>query len=51
MWMLSSNGTQVTIEYFLNLIKSQNPKISPSIFMMDHDHAQVNMIHAAFPQC
>jgi len=49
--MLSSNGMQVTIEYFLNLIKSQNPEISPSIFMMDRDHAQVNAIHAAFPQC
>src|SRR5216684_4641090 len=49
--MLSSNGMQATIEYFLNLIKSQNPEISPSIFMTDRDHAQVNAIHAAFPQC
>src|SRR5258707_5644235 len=49
--MLSFNGTQATIEYFLNLIKSQNPEISPSIFMTDLDHAQVNAIRAAFPQC
>ena len=49
--MLSSNGTQATIEFFLNLIKSQSPKISPSIFMMDRDHAQVNAIRTAFPEC
>ena len=49
--MLSSNGTQATIEFFLNLIKSQSPKISPSIFMMDHNHAQVNAICTAFSEC
>jgi MULE transposase-like protein len=50
-WMLSSNGTQATIEYFLNLVKAQSPGILPSIFMTDHDHAQVNAIRAAFPEC
>jgi MULE transposase domain len=50
-WMLSSNGTQATIQYFLNLIKGQNPGVSPSIFMTDRDQAQVNSIRATFPEC
>jgi hypothetical protein len=49
--MLSSNGTQATIEYFLSLIKAQSPGISPSIFMTDCDQAQVNAIRSVFPQC
>jgi hypothetical protein len=49
--MLSSNGMQATIEFFLNLIKSQSPNISPSIFMTDRNHAQVNAIRTAFPEC
>ena len=49
--MLSSNGTQATIQFFLNLIKAQTPDVSPSIFMTDRDHAQVNAIRASFPEC
>ena len=49
--MLSSNGTQATIEFFLNLIKARSPEIAPSIFMTDRDYAQVNAIRAAFPDC
>ncbi len=49
--MLSSNGMQVTIEFFLNQIKARSPEISPSIFMTDRDHVQVNAIHSAFPNC
>jgi hypothetical protein len=49
--MLSFNGTQATIEFFLNLVKARSPEITPSIFMTDRDHAQVNAIHSAFPQC
>jgi hypothetical protein len=49
--MLSSNGTQTTIEYFLRLVKAQSPGISPSIFMTDRDHAQENAICAAFSEC
>jgi MULE transposase domain len=50
-WMLSSNSTQLTIEFFLNLIKAQSPGISPSIFMTDRDQAQINAIRSAFPDC
>jgi hypothetical protein len=49
--MLSSNGTQATIEFFLNLIKAQSPAIVPSIFMTDRDQVQVNAIRSAFPEC
>ena len=49
--MLSSNGTQAIIEFFLNLIKAQMPEISPLIFITDHDYAQVNVICSAFPEC
>src|SRR5258708_25118986 len=50
MWMLSSNGTQATIEFFLNLIKAQSPAVLPSIFMTDRNHTQVNAIHTVFPE-
>jgi hypothetical protein len=49
--MLSSNGMQTTIEYFLRLVKAQSPGISPLIFMTDRDHVQENAICAAFPEC
>src|SRR5258708_34137027 len=49
--MLSSNGTQATIEFFLNLIKAQSPTVLPSIFMTDRDHTQVNAICTVFPEC
>jgi len=50
-WMLSSNGMQATIQYFLNLIKAQSSGVSPSIFMTDRDQAQVNSIWVAFSEC
>jgi hypothetical protein len=49
--MLSSNGTQATIQYFLSLIKAQSPEVAPSIFMTDRDQAQVNSIWVVFPEC
>ena len=49
--MLSSNGTYVTIKYFLDLIKAQSPDISPKIYMTDRDQAQVKAIRATYPDC
>ena len=49
--MLSSNGTYVTIKYFLDLIRAQSPDISPTIFMTDCDQAQVKAIRATYPSC
>jgi hypothetical protein len=48
-WMLSSNGTQVTIKYFIEFVKCQSPDVSPSIFMTDRDQAQVNAIRETYP--
>jgi hypothetical protein len=49
--MLSSNGTYVTIKYFLELIKAQSPDISPNIYMTDRDAAQVKAIRVTYPSC
>jgi hypothetical protein len=48
-WMLSSNGTQATIQFFLEFVKCQSPDVSPSIFMTDQDQAQVNAICDTYP--
>ncbi len=48
-WMLASNGTQATIKYFMTLIKSRSPEVSPTIFMTDQDQAQVNAIREVYP--
>jgi len=47
--MISSNGTEDTISYFLKLIRMQNRDISPEIFMSDKDHAQMNAIRRQYP--
>jgi hypothetical protein len=49
--MLSSNGTYMTIKYFLQIIKAQSPEISPNIYMMDRDQAQVKAIRTTYPGC
>jgi hypothetical protein len=49
-WMLSSSGTQATIQYFLKLIKGWSPTIYPSIVMTDCDRAQINAIQAVYPR-
>ena len=49
--MLSSNGTYVTIKYFLELIRAESPDISPSIYMTDRNQAQVKAIRAIYPTC
>jgi hypothetical protein len=48
-WMLSSNGTQATIQFPLEFVKCQSPDVSPSIFMTDQDQAQVNAICDTYP--
>jgi len=46
--MLSSNGTEATIKYFLNFVKTRNPEILPGIIMTDRDQAQMNAITAVY---
>ena len=47
-WMLSSNGMEATIKYFLNFIKTWNLEILPRIIMTDRDQAQMNAIMAVY---
>ncbi len=47
--MLSSNGTEATIQYFLNFVKTRSPEITPWITMSDRDQAQMNAIKAVYP--
>src|SRR6266852_6024047 len=49
--MLSSNSTQVIIQYFLNLIKAESSEIVSNMFMTDRVYAQVNSIQVVFPEC
>jgi hypothetical protein len=49
-WMLASNGTEVTIDYFLVLLRKANPSIKPRKFMSDKDWAQLNAIVRRYPE-
>ena len=48
--MLSSNSKYETITYFLQLIKSWNPKVQPAYLMMDCDRAQIVALNTVYPQ-
>ncbi len=48
--MLSSNGTEATIQFFLNFVKMRNPEITPQITMTDRDKAQMSAIKAVYPE-
>jgi hypothetical protein len=49
-WMLSSDGTEATITYFINFVKTCSPEIAPQITMSDWDQAQMNAINAVYPE-
>jgi MULE transposase domain len=49
-WMISSNGTEDTINFFLKSIRTQSPSVFPEIFMSDKDHAQMNAIRCQYPK-
>lgn len=49
-WMLASNGTEVTIDYFLSLLRKAHPNIKPLKFMSDKDWAQLNAILRRYPE-
>lgn len=48
--MISSNATEVTIDYFLATLWKQNPDIIPAKFMSDNDKAQLNAIRHRYPE-
>ena len=47
--MLSSSGTEATIRFFLNFVKSGSPGVVPAIIMSDCDKAQMNAINTVYP--
>lgn len=49
-WMICSNGTEVTIKFFLRTIRIENPSVAPQYFMSDKDRAQLNAIGAIYPE-
>ena len=48
--MISSNATEVTIDYFLATLRKQNLDIIPAKFMSDNDKAQLNAIRHCYPE-
>ena len=48
-WMLSSNGTEATIQLLLNFVKAASPTVIPAIIMSDRDKAQMNAIETVYP--
>jgi hypothetical protein len=49
-WMVSSNATEVTIDYFLKTIRIQNPNVIPRRIMSDKDRGQMNVIQWRYPE-
>lgn len=48
--MLSSSGTEATVEFFLNFVKTRSPDVTPAIIMSDRDKAQMNAINTVYPE-
>ncbi len=48
--MVSSNGTEATIQYFLSFVKMHSLEITPRITMSDRDKAQMNVVKAMYPE-
>ena len=49
-WMLSSNAQQETIDYFLAMLRKNNPDVIPECWMTDFDKAQINAIRNRHPE-
>ncbi|KAI0037342.1 hypothetical protein FA95DRAFT_1507072, partial [Auriscalpium vulgare] len=49
-WMLSSDGTEETVDYFIGLVKKRSPTVNPRIAMTDRDFAQINSIRRHYPE-
>ena len=45
-WMISSNATEVTIDYFIKTLRAQNPTVIPAKIMSDFNKAQINVINS-----
>lgn len=41
--MLSSNGTEESVDFFMGAVQTQSPTVTPKIIMSDRDWAQINL--------
>ena len=48
-WMIASNGTTNTIAFFVHWVRDASLAVQPAVIMTDHDHAQINMLKAIYP--
>jgi hypothetical protein len=48
--MVSSNGTEATINFFLAAVRARNPTVIPALFMSDFAWEQLNSITARYPE-
>jgi hypothetical protein len=48
-WMITSNGTQETISFFLHWVWDGSPLVSPAIIMTDCDLAQIGVLEIVYP--
>ena len=48
--MVSSNAMEVTIDFFLLVLRKQNPKVILNKFMSDQDHTQMNGVHCQYAE-
>ena len=49
-WMISSNATEITIDFFLAKLRERNPKVIPKWFMSDFDRAQLNSVQRRYSE-
>lgn len=49
-WMISSNATEATIDYFLAMLWAQNPGVIPKRLMLDFDKGQMNAVRCCYPE-
>ena len=47
-WMISSNGTEAMIDYFLAILHAQNPEVVPKYLMTNFDKAHINAIECCY---
>ena len=48
--MVSSNGKEATIKFFLVAVRARNPTVVPALFMSDFAWEQLNSIRAHYPE-
>jgi hypothetical protein len=48
-WMLSSDATEETVNFFLEKLQKRNPDVAPRYFMTDFNWPQIKSIRRQYP--